>query len=82
MTNKINSHDAKVLATGIGIGATAAAFLCTYQFGRAFKWLTTKEKLKSDFITWMFTTGMHLPEDEMFKAAQTEWDFINQVTKK
>jgi len=81
MTNKINSHDAKVLATGIAVGVTAATLVCTNLYGKAFRWLTTKEKLKSEFITWMFTEGMHLPEAEMYKAAQAQWDFINQVTQ-
>lgn len=81
MPNKINSHDVKVLATGFAVGGTVATVVLTKLYGRAFRWLNTKETLKSQFITWMFTTGIHLPEEELYKAAQTQWDFIQQVTE-
>jgi hypothetical protein len=80
MTNKINSHDVKVLATGVAVGGTVATIVLTNLYGRAFRWLNQKETLKSQFITWMFTTGIHLPEDQLYKEAQTQWDFIKQVT--
>ena len=80
MTDKINSHDVKVLATGIAIGGSVATLVLSNWFRKVHADLVTRNTLKHQFITWMFTTGLDLPEAELYKAAEAEWKFINQVT--
>lgn len=80
MTNKINAHDAKVLATGVAVGGTVATLVLTKMFSKVLVIKSRETSLKTQFITWMFTTGIHLPEQDLYAQAQTHWDFIKQVT--
>jgi hypothetical protein len=82
MTNNINSHDVKVLATGIAVGGAAATYIWSRVFGKVLIEKSTQNALKTQFINWMMLEGIHLPEEKVYTEAQTRWDFINQVTKK